>query len=276
MRRGRASSSAQLVALARAHLTWLGVVDDPYAAEMLRAPFALAELALRVPVLRRLGRNRAFTYLAARTVFYDAEVQRAVDDGMTQVVALGAGYDSRAWRFARAGVRFFEVDHPATQRDKRSRAPQRGPTYVPADLTADPLEGVLLDAGFVAHAPAMFTVEGVTMYLSEREVVALLSCLAGLASPGSRLAVNFGVGGKAASAPNGAPRRRRTAASVAGEPFKFQGSPADAGAFLASAGWTADEVLTGPALVSRHLTSDVLPTDRISPHAYAVTAVKRR
>jgi O-methyltransferase involved in polyketide biosynthesis len=72
--------------------------------------------------------------LAARTVFFDDQVTSAIGAGprgdqggrpprpaLDQVVILGAGYDDRALRFRTPGVTFFEVDHPDTQADKRTR-----------------------------------------------------------------------------------------------------------------------------------------------------------
>ncbi len=56
--------------------------------------------------------------IAARTRFVDAEVTGAIEAGLRQVVTCGAGYDDRALRFRTSGVRFFELDHPATQADK--------------------------------------------------------------------------------------------------------------------------------------------------------------
>ena len=69
---------------------------------------------VRVP----LGRASA---LAQRTQVIDAEVARALGRGTTQVVLLGAGDDGRALRFGGGGVRWFEVDRPAAQADKRRR-----------------------------------------------------------------------------------------------------------------------------------------------------------
>ena len=43
-----------------------------------------------------------------------------------KVIIVGAGYDGRAIRYARPGVRWFEVDHPATQRDKLERLERLG------------------------------------------------------------------------------------------------------------------------------------------------------
>jgi O-methyltransferase involved in polyketide biosynthesis len=86
MTRPEVSSSAANVALARAHLTWLGVVDDPYARQMLPpSPQRLAS-ALQLPGLRRLGRHPSFPGLAARTLFFDVFVGDALDGGLRQVV----------------------------------------------------------------------------------------------------------------------------------------------------------------------------------------------
>src|SRR4051812_36764245 len=61
-------------------------------------------------------------YIALRTAFLDAQVRMwtSPPHGFDQIVLLGAGLDSRAARLGRKGLRFFEVDHPASQADKRS------------------------------------------------------------------------------------------------------------------------------------------------------------
>jgi methyltransferase (TIGR00027 family) len=107
------------------------------AAGFLPKPFAAANTALRRRPFRRLARTPTLTFLAARTRFFDDAVTDGFEAGASQVVIVGAGYDSRAWRLARPGVRCFEVDHPATQADKRARAPaDGGPTFVPALVVA--------------------------------------------------------------------------------------------------------------------------------------------
>ena len=63
--------------------------------------------------------ERMERYLRARTAFFDRVVVGALERGVTQVVVVGAGYDGRALRYAKPGVRWFEVDHPATHADKR-------------------------------------------------------------------------------------------------------------------------------------------------------------
>src|SRR5262245_62116649 len=145
MREDRPSVTAGNVALARAWLSRAGVIDDPYAQLFLSRRQAKVGRLLWRSRRTRLG-QRAFAYLAARTRFYDAVVTGALDAGIDQVVLVGAGYDSRAWRLARPGVRYYEVDHPATQAAKRAHAPDGdGPMYVAANLAAVSLDDVLAE-----------------------------------------------------------------------------------------------------------------------------------
>ena len=78
--------------------------------------------------------------MAERTRFVDHEVADALGRGLDQVVLLGAGYDGRALRFGGGPARWFEVDRPATQADKRrrlealGRAPRRTCAFVGLDL----------------------------------------------------------------------------------------------------------------------------------------------
>ncbi len=80
-------------------------------------------------------------YFQARTTWFDQVVVSALDGGTTQVVAVGAGYDGRSLRYAKPGVRWFELDHPATQLDKRARL---------AGLDLAELEPIVDDIGFAA------------------------------------------------------------------------------------------------------------------------------
>ena len=116
-------------------------------------------------------------YLAARTVFFDSLAVDAIEHGVTQIIDVGAGYDARAWRLARPGVTFYEVDHPATQAAKRQVAPPASAgvdvRFIPADLVVDDVGAALLAAGFDTTESCHVLVEGVTMYLDEESVTAL-------------------------------------------------------------------------------------------------------
>src|SRR5581483_3816821 len=128
------SRTAQGVTAERAVLAGMGVIADPYAEAMLTPSWTAFVAVVRHWPFQGKPWSLARAGLAARFLWLDARVRDALDAGITQLAVVGAGYDSRAWRFSAAGVRFFEVDHPATQRDKVRRAPGRSPTYVAADL----------------------------------------------------------------------------------------------------------------------------------------------
>ncbi len=139
--------------------------------------------------------RRFLGWLAARTEFIDAILVEALRQGVQQIVVLGAGYDGRALRYRTPGVTFFEVDHPATQADKRARladvdASTDGIVFVPADFTAPGLADALAAAGFDSSKRALFICEGVLRYLPEPSYRELLRVTAAHAAPGSELAVS--------------------------------------------------------------------------------------
>jgi methyltransferase (TIGR00027 family) len=139
--------------------------------------------------------SRQVASLAARTRFFDDQVLAAVNAGTRQVVILGAGYDDRALRFRTAGVRFFELDHPATQADKAQRLKIMNaagpPALVAADFGRDDVESVLAAAGHDAGQPSLFTCEGLLVYLDQTTCVRLLSALRARAAVGSTLAASL-------------------------------------------------------------------------------------
>jgi methyltransferase (TIGR00027 family) len=252
----------------------MGVLDDALAASMLRGSSKFTAYALRYPPLTRLGRSPTFSFLAARTCFFDDAVSTALDEGVRQVAVIGAGYDTRSWRLARSGVKFFEIDHPATQHAKRQYAPDGGPWYVAADLRVDRLTELLPAAGFNPATPTVFVVEGLTMYLTEAVVAMVLGDLASLAASGSRLAVNFTVrgGGSAALASRAVAKAIRSAWRIGGEPVHGWVRPAALPGLLLAAGWVLQEAVTAPDLAERYLAGSGLPTHGLNPGAICVSA----
>ena len=274
--RTKPSRTAQYVAQTRALMTNKGVLDDPYASSMLTLSNRVVTRALSSSPLARVATSPFFAALSARIAFFDHAVRDALDAGVNQVVILGAGYDARAWRMARAGATFFEVDHPATQADKRRRAPAGGPVYVPVDFRTDDLAAALNSAAFEWTGPALFVIEGVTMYLTEAAVRDLLSLLSTRAAPGSRLAVNF-------AAPPGTGGRRdrmrqallRRVGSASGEPHVFSLPVADAQDFVAACGWQTVNARSLRDLAPELLGPTSLRIDGINPHAAVVSAAQQ-
>lgn len=135
--------------------------------------------------------------IALRTAAIDTAVRDAVAGGATQLVILGAGYDGRAWRMSElAGVKIFEVDHPATQHYKRTHLaelPSAAGTvsFVAMNFELESLATALDRAGHNRSSPTCWIWEGVIMYLTREAMRATLAGFASRSAPGSTLIVNY-------------------------------------------------------------------------------------
>jgi methyltransferase (TIGR00027 family) len=129
----------------------------------------------------------AYTYEIMRARFIDEIVLSEAATGLDELILLGAGLDSRPYRLAKQlhGVRVFEVDHPASQASKRARVRRllgREPdhvTFVKIDFTRDDLGATLATAGHEHSARTLFIWSGVSPYLPEEAVAAVLSWVGG-------------------------------------------------------------------------------------------------
>lgn len=137
--------------------------------------------------------------MLVRTRFIDEMLDRAVRSGATQVVILGAGFDTRAHRFTERlrDAKVIEVDYGATQDYKRRRvdaalggAPANL-VYAPIDFARDSLDEVLGRAGFDPDRRTFFICEGVSMYVPEDGMKATLRAIAGASAPGSSLLLEY-------------------------------------------------------------------------------------
>jgi methyltransferase (TIGR00027 family) len=138
---------------------------------------------------REPSRRAMRIFIAARTRFAEDALGAAVARGTAQLVVLGAGLDTFAYRSPfEERLRVFEVDHPATQAWKRERlAAAAIPipaslTFAPIDFERQTLPDGLAAAGFDAAQPTFFTWLGVIPYLTEDAIFSTLRFIAGLAS----------------------------------------------------------------------------------------------
>ena len=125
-------------------------------------------------------------HLIARTRFIDDLIEKAANSGAEQYVILGAGYDLRAHRLdLPSSLRIFEVDQAEVQARKRSKLPENltnaaNVTYVTVDFTHQSLAEQLTAAGFDKSKPTVFTLEGVSQYITKEAVSSTIEELATL------------------------------------------------------------------------------------------------
>jgi methyltransferase (TIGR00027 family) len=135
--------------------------------------------------------------VAARVRAIDQELEAALAEGLRQVVILGAGLDTRAFRLrALADSDVFEVDHPATQAFKTRRAATlpvlaKSLRFVKVDFEREPLGPALATAGLDSTRPSVWIWEGVVMYLTDAALAETLRSVATLSAGGSRLLVQY-------------------------------------------------------------------------------------
>jgi methyltransferase (TIGR00027 family) len=250
------SFTAQTMALQRAMETTrprsTRLFDDPLARDFLREPLravaALAALPVAgriVPALYDLIWPGPRPSAVARTRLIDDTLAGALDAGITQVVLLGAGFDSRAWRLpAIQRARVIEVDRPETQQAKVAALRRAGQSlervrFAAVDFERDDLAAAVRAAGLATGRPAVFVWEGVTNYLSAGAVGQTLGVVRSLAGPGSLLLFTYvhqGVIDGSAHFPEAARWVRSVAR--AGEPWTFGFLPATLPGYLEARGFS--------------------------------------
>ena len=195
------SQTALHVAAAReAHRRFDGAafLDDPHALDLLGAGgeslVATYGDDAQSWVLRE---NRLFIPFRARYV--EDRLSAAHARGVRQLVILGAGLDSYAFRRpeTEADVEVFEVDHPNTQRWKRERIATLGWAlpetlhFVACDFETTAVSEALATTGFDSSAPAVVSWMGVTYYLEAETTASALADLRGVLAPGSEVVFDY-------------------------------------------------------------------------------------
>jgi methyltransferase (TIGR00027 family) len=200
-----ASTTAVLVCQGRASADGryaVGRFSDPIARELLDpADRDVVDRVRAGDLPPRAGERMAYEMvrrtgltMVPRTIAIDEAIR---DHASGQLVILGAGLDARAYRMTElARTTVFEVDHPASQRDKLRRVSALAPVAervvpVAVDLTSARLAGPLDTAGFDRHAASTWVWEGVVPYLTAADVRATLAQLRELTASGSRLVINY-------------------------------------------------------------------------------------
>jgi methyltransferase (TIGR00027 family) len=283
--RGRPSQTAEAVCLMRASDQRRSpaerILDDPYArwflGPMSRAALATWEASGRWGKLAERLSPGLTAWVLARHRYIDDCLARALDGDLAQVVLLGAGYDTRAYRFADAlrGRPVYEVDLPATSRRKarivatRARElPRVGVQVVEIDFQTESLRERLAGAGFREQARTFFVWEGVSMYLTREAVKATLRTVCALGGPRSEIAMDFWYLLDEPDLVVTAHRMSPNLLYLVGEPVTFGIHPEDVGGFLDRVGLRPIEIAGAKVMEDRY----VRDGRRVAPGMYLVHA----
>ena len=254
MKQGRISQTALKVALG---LITLSVKDD----WSQRLPPDLVEITERLllasgspgygPGLMRMSKQRwmirvyqfqdrmmpgQWEGFGHRKVFMNQQVEAAIEQGVRQVLVLGAGFDTLCLRLAPKypEVRFVEIDHPSTSVAKARGIEKVGQPenmiQIAADLGERSLPKVLSEDGhWDASQRSVIVAEGLFQYLTDEEVRVLLTDAAACTSPGSRIAFSHAIPGD----------RKLLSALVRliSEPWKSEVRSEDLPSYVDGTGW---------------------------------------
>ncbi len=265
----RPSDSAMTVAFCRAFAT----KDER---KELRGPDYLAEIfltenrekfledpAAREWVMKNLFIPGMYEYFIARTAYFDHIVEQALRENIPQIVFLGAGYDTRSYRFSHLiqKTRLFELDMGPTQQRKRRLLRQAGIpmpeqlTLVPINFNRDALATVLVKAGFNRNKKALFIWEGVTYYLPAQAVDVTLNTIRSNSPAGSVVCFDYMAHAPDMESRYGVKKARESMQSMnAVERIQFLIEEGTIASFLAERGYKMLDHLTTEEIERKYLT----------------------
>lgn len=267
MKKHQSSKTAEGVALIRAiesaKPAGQRICYDPFARAFIPAvSYFLSKLFINSGIYDRIAEGLV-ELLLVRERYIDDYLKGMIDEGIGQIVLLGAGFDTRAHRIEGIeNIKIFEVDHPNTLEIKLKRLKRiikntkADITYVPVDFNTQSLAQRLPESGYDEKLKTFFIWQGVTVYLSKEGVDHTLSFIANRSGYGSGIIFDFFDNEMLQDTGRPEVRMMHRSAKVTGEGFLFGIDNGTIDSFLSLRGFkdiqnkTAEELtkiyLTGP------------------------------
>ena len=140
-----------------------------------------------------------YEYVIARTKYIDNIFKESIENGIEQILLFGAGFDTRAVRFAEKNIKIkiFELDTLYTQTAKINQFKKRGISIpentilISIDFNVDSLSEKLESNGFKRNKTTLFIMEGIIQYLNKEAVDELFKLLYELAEPESKVVFDY-------------------------------------------------------------------------------------
>ena len=222
----------------------------------------LKDPAVREQVMRNRTAPGMYEFMIARTAFFDHIAEGALRENIPQLVFLGAGYDSRPYRFRDLikDTRIFELDIRPTQHRKKDLLHRAGiaipdqVVFVPINFNTDNIGAVLNMAGFSRNEKALFVWEGVTYYLPAKIVDDTLRVIRSGSSAGSLLCFDYASRSYEVSNDEGVRKiREMMRSNYPGEPTQFGIKSGEIESFLSARGYRIIEHLTSKDMERKYL-----------------------
>jgi methyltransferase (TIGR00027 family) len=202
-----------------------------------------------------------YAYTIARTAYFDHVLEQALREGVPQIVILGAGYDSRPYRFATlvGETRIFELDELNTLQRKQKKLQQANIAipgnlaYAPLSFETSKLGETLAGAGFDGEKQTLFIWEGSTYYLSAEQVDKIFSFIRKQLPAGSTLCFDYNSISSVSSG-QGGENELPQSTGFAADSVAFGIEEGKAGVFLAERDFLILEHLTAEEMEKRYLT----------------------
>ena len=140
-----------------------------------------------------------YEYVIARTKYIDNIFKESIENGIEQILLFGAGFDTRAIRFAGKNIKtkIFELDTLYTQTAKINQFKKRGISIpentilISIDFNVDSVSEKLESNGFKRNKTTLFIMEGIIQYLNKEAVDELFKLLYELAEPESKVVFDY-------------------------------------------------------------------------------------